>query len=108
MNKLIEKNANRIHVRKPLMAVLLAAGVSSFGAPPQAATLPNGSLLSITNAVTGGPYNFVQSGSYFGMNQSGDTLLQIGEKRPIISTGPIQIGSTQTASGSHTGGINGI
>lgn len=105
MNKLIENKSFLSQARKPVAAALLIAGISGIGTAQ--AVLNTGDILSITNGVTGGSYGFVTGGSYFGMDQSGDSSIQPGERTPITSTGSIVMGVKATATGSHNGAING-
>lgn len=93
----------------PTIALILGT-VSPF---IQAATFPTGTRLVITSGVEtfdgNGNSLGVTSGSWFGMDQSGNSAISTSEMTDIISagSGAIVIGSAQAASGSHSAGING-
>lgn len=101
------------HIHRPLVAALLIAGAAQVNTAH--AALAIGDFLSITRATVGGYYGFVTAGSYFGMDMNGDFNIPGGEKTPIsyqVATGTnefvgnIVIGTTFSASSSHSGRIN--
>ena len=90
-----------------LKFAIVAAIVASAG--PANAALTNGLTLDMTRAPTGG---IVQpaSGSYFSMLALDTTLNGVPDTTvyiPIASFNGIRLGTTQTASGSHSGAVNG-
>lgn len=106
MKKPIDHNsAVTANTKKSILAALLLTGVAHLN-PAQAATLPNGSSLTITSG-TVGTSGYVSGGSYFGMDMNGNSSIGLAEKTAITSRGNIPIGSAITATGSHTGSING-
>lgn len=91
--------------------IALALGVT---APiTHAAVLPDGAILQITDGVavydSYGNVSNVTSGSWFGMDTDKNSRIAGTEKIPLISAGVggVIIGSTQSAAGSHGGGIDG-
>lgn len=92
------------NLRRPLLAALMLAGVAYVDSA-QAFTLPNGAELTI-NPGTKDSTGYVNGGSYFGMDQNGNSAIPKGEKTAIQVTGNIPIGSAIIASGSHSGAIN--
>lgn len=92
-------------------AIALALGVSAPSV--YAAALPEGALLQINDGVPNldayGVQTNVSSGSWFGMDTDGNSKMS-GTEKTAMRRGPdggIIIGTTQSASGSHTGAPNG-
>src|SRR3989344_5494323 len=100
------------HTRKAVVAALLITGIAQVNTAH--AVLATGDFLSITRGTYAG--GVVTGGSVFVMDQNGDGTVAPTEKTPIsfqILTktnqfvGNIVIGTTFTATGSHTGAITG-
>lgn len=115
-----QKSYTTASLKKPLFAALLVAGAVHIGMA-QAATLPNGTVLNINHGTTTATGSTVTGGSWFGMDQDGNSKIGIPEKKPInyayqvgagcitgvIASSGIPIGSAITATGSHGGCIDG-
>jgi len=86
--------------------VLIACGGLST---PTYATLPTNTILNFTAGVvgTGADYGKVLSGSYFGMDESGDSIIKARERHAISKNDGLFIGKSQAASGTHEGIPNG-
>ena len=80
-------------------AMLLAMAVASTTA---SAALVNGTVLNFDTGVAS-IYGGVVSGSYFGMDTSGDGIIIARERTSISQYNGLIIGSAQAASGSHRG-----
>lgn len=107
----MKNNINNQHAassltQRSVFAALLLAGIVHVDVA-RAAALKTYDYLTVTGSSTGGSYGFVTGGSYFAMDMSGDLRIQSSEKTVITSTGPIVIGVSEVATGSHTGAING-
>lgn len=95
-------------------AVALAVGVQIFAITAHAAVPNIGDILTIDNGVpafdTYGNPAGITGGSWFGMDSNGDSKIALAEQTAINAAGTdggIVIGTTQTASGSHAGPIDG-
>ncbi|MHB8624346.1 MAG: VPLPA-CTERM sorting domain-containing protein [Sulfuricaulis sp.] len=89
-------------------ALGLALGVAAFGA--QAAAVNPGDKLTINSGnVSASNFSYSGTGSYFGMDQNNNSKVDASEKTGIeaAGAGAVIIGSTQAATGSHSGAING-
>lgn len=86
--------------------VLLAlTTMASFSANAQ---LQGSSTLNFNPGVLGGYYgNVLVSGSYFGMDTNGDGTVTKSERSPISQNRGVILGTTQVATGSHSGQPNG-
>jgi len=71
------------------------------------AALPSNATLQFIPAVRGGPYNFIQSGSYFGMDSNSNVDISPDERTGILENNGLVIGTIQLASGNHGGAPNG-
>lgn len=102
-------NAATPAVRSKIAAALLAAGALSAALPAQAVSLPDHAVLTITAGVraysNNGTQTNVSSGSWFGMDISGDSKVQ-GTEKHVLSQGTtgLVIGVT-TSAGAYHGGI---
>lgn len=87
--------------------VIMACGGLSTQAQ---ATLPSNAILSfdagvVTSSSSG--TTFVKSGSYFGMDTNGDSLVRAAERTAISINNGLAIGTAQDASGTHSGAPDG-
>jgi len=88
-------------------ALLLVAGISTSAS----AALATGSTLNFNpgvESITFSGETEVESGSYFGMDRSGNGSISPVEKIALVQNDGLFIGATQAASGSHTGSPNGL
>lgn len=104
MNKPAEKNTSRIHALRPIMTALLVAGAVTVNHSAKAA-LTIGTMLEFTSGAGDG--TSAPTGSWFGMDQSGEGNLSFGERTVMTARNPIVIGVTSVATGSHNGSNNG-
>ena len=84
----------------------LVAGISTSAS----AALATGSTLNFNSGVTTTSISstqFVKSGSYFGMDRSGDNEVSASERIALVQNDGLFIGQSQLATGSHTGAPDG-
>ncbi len=102
--------------KSALYSSLLLAGILASGSAH--ATLSVGSVLKFTAGVTTcsgggvppcGSYQTtnVATGSWFGMDTDGNLVISAGEKTALAPLAGVPIGSTTTATGSHSGAATG-
>lgn len=98
-----------------LYSSLLLAGLAvSANAQATVTPLPDGSVLMFQAGTTtsgtgpsGTPTTVVSGGSYFGMDQNGDSQIEPGEKTPLAPFYGVVTGTLTTATNSHTGAPDG-
>ena len=77
-----------------LISALVTAGM--FAAAPSAhAALASDAVLAFDPGVAGGPYNFIQSGSYFAMDTDGNGSFLPGERTGLTRTNGVELGTAQ-------------
>lgn len=92
--------------QKILSAAMLIA-CSSISTQSHA-ILADGLRLDFNPAVKGGYYGYVIGGSYFGMDNSGDSVIQKSERIALTQNDGITLGTVQAAAGgTHSGAPNG-
>lgn len=96
--------------KQKLLSAALFMACSAISLQSQAA-LPANAILKFDAGVTTsnayGSVFFVKSGSYFGMDTNGNHIVAPNERVPLTVNAGLILGSTQVASGSHVGAIDG-
>ena len=84
-------------MKKTVIFRALAVAGMIAAAPGAHAALAGDSVLAFDPGVPGGPYNFIQTGSYFAMDNNSDGLFLPGERTGLTATNGVVLGTTQAA-----------
>jgi len=107
-----KQNLDRINraVNKKILAsailMVCATGASTLASAALSTSATLNFIPGVTTTSTSSA-TFVKSGSYFGMDNSGNGKVSAGERTAIVQFDGLIVGTVQTASGSHGGSVDG-
>ncbi|VAW68721.1 hypothetical protein MNBD_GAMMA09-1865 [hydrothermal vent metagenome] len=97
-------------MNKKIIGAAILAAMASGVTTTASAALSSSAVLDFIPGVTTtstSSATFVKSGSYFGMDTSGNGKISAGERTAISQNNGLVIGTAQAASGSHGGPVDG-
>ena len=84
-------------MKKLILASAVVGALGAVASTSAHAALAGDAVLAFDPGVPGGPYNFIQSGSYFAMDNNSDGVFLPGERTGLTASNGLALGTTQAA-----------